>query len=280
MKRSISDVVKGAGRKLAVIALCGNIAAMSYAANVTEADTSWWSLSGGVLTLNNSDADISSSTNIYTATIGSDVTKIVKTGPGAVRLSGNNPNFAGEIDVQAGILMGWVREKTGNTYTEDNYGHPSKVTVAENATFEMLATPIVAAAYSGSRFGDSPYTQFFVKGTGLNGMGALRRHSVQQSSERSYATIKLLTLQGPTMLWVGMRWGFNGTGCVLNQNGYPLTLKAPDSATKTFNFCREGQTEFQNHADIILDHATLCTENGTPKNNAPNMFAEAQVTKA
>ena len=86
-------------------------ACAAFAANVTDVDdTSWWSLSGGVLTLNNSDADISTSTNIYTSVIGADVTKIVKTGPGAVRLSGNNPNFAGEIDVQAGILMGWVQE--------------------------------------------------------------------------------------------------------------------------------------------------------------------------
>ena len=41
------------------------------AANVTDTDdTSWWSLSGGVLTLDNSNADSSSSTNIYTAVIG------------------------------------------------------------------------------------------------------------------------------------------------------------------------------------------------------------------
>ena len=79
-------------------------AGAAFAANVTDVDdTSWWSLSGGVLTLSNSDADISSSTNLYTAVIGADVTKLVKTGPGAVRLSGTNPNFAGEIDVQAGI---------------------------------------------------------------------------------------------------------------------------------------------------------------------------------
>ncbi|MBR2837310.1 MAG: autotransporter-associated beta strand repeat-containing protein [Kiritimatiellae bacterium] len=270
MNRSTSDV---AGvRMLAALAVCGGMAAMCHAANVTDSDTSWWSLSGGVLTLDNGNADISSSTNVYTAAIGLDVAKIVKTGPGAVRLSGNNPNFQGEIDVQAGILMGWVREKTGSTYTEDNYGRPSKVTVAEGATFEMLATPIANAAYSGSRFGEVP-TQFYVRGTGLNGMGALRRHSVQQLAERSYATIKALTLQGPTMLWVGMRWGFNGSGCVLEQNGHPLTLKCTSSEPKTFNFCREGQTEIRNHADIILDYVRLCTENGTPKNNAPDMFA-------
>ena len=35
-------------------------AGAAFAANVTDVDdTSWWSLSGGVLTLNNSDADIS-----------------------------------------------------------------------------------------------------------------------------------------------------------------------------------------------------------------------------
>ena len=160
-------------------------AGAAVAANVTDIDdTSWWSLSGGVLTLSNSDADISSSTNIYTAVIGADVTKIVKTGQGAVRLSGNNPNFAGEIDVQAGILMGWVKEQSGSTYTEDNYGHPSKVTVADGATFEMLATPILAAAYTGSRFSTSPDTEFYVSGTGLNGMGALRRHPEDQGDGR------------------------------------------------------------------------------------------------
>ena len=258
-------------RALSFALVCLSVAVSVRGADVTEADTSWWSLSGGVLTLDNGNADISSCTNVYTATIGSDVVKIVKTGPGAVRLSGNNPNFQGEIDVQAGILMGWVREKTGSsTYTEDNYGHPSKVTVADGATFEMLATPIQNAAYTGSRFGELP-TQFYVRGAGLNGMGALRRHSVQQKDERSYATIRALTLEGPTMLWVGMRWGFNGGGCVLNQNGHPLTLKS--SATKTFNFCREGQTEILNHADIILDNVRLCIENGTPKNSVAGMFA-------
>ena len=244
-------------------------AGAAFAANVTEVDdTSWWSLSGGVLTLDNSDADISTSTNIYTAVIGADVTKIVKTGPGAVRLSGNNPNFAGEIDVQAGILMGWVQEKTGSTYTEDNYGHPSKVTVADGATFEMLATPIVDAAYTGSRFATSPDTEFYVSGTGLNGMGALRRHGGLQKSERSYATITHVTLTGPTMIWVGMRWGFNGTTCRLNMNGYPLTLKSAGGGYNVFNFCRDGQTELLNPGDIILDKTVICIENNVPKNHS------------
>ena len=249
-------------------------ACAAFAANVTDVDdTSWWSLSGGVLTLNNSDADISASTNIYTAVIGADVTKIVKTGPGAVRLSGTNPNFAGEIDVQAGILMGWVREKTGSTYTEDNYGHPSKVTVADGATFEMLATPIVDAAYTGSRFATSPDTEFYVSGTGLNGMGALRRHGGLQKSERSYATVTHVTLRGPTMIWVGMRWGFNGTTCRLNMNGYPLTLKSAGGGYNVFNFCRDGQTELLNPGDIILDKTMICIENNVPKNHSAAQVA-------
>ena len=215
-------------KKLMVMAAVAAGATL-MAANVTDTDdTSWWSLSGGVLTLDNSNADISSSTNIYTAVIGADVTKIVKTGPGAVRLSGNNPNFAGEIDVQAGILMGWVKETAtvngATVYTEDNYGHPSQVTVADGATFEMLATPIENVAYTGSRFSASPDTEFYVSGTGLNGMGALRRHGGLQSAERSYATITHVTLTGPTMIWVGMRWGFNGKTCRFDLNGHPFTL--------------------------------------------------------
>ncbi|MBR1587652.1 MAG: autotransporter-associated beta strand repeat-containing protein [Kiritimatiellae bacterium] len=249
------------------------VAGAAFAANVTDTeDASWWSLADGVLTLNNSDADISASTNIYTAAIGADVTKIVKTGPGAVRLSGNNPNFAGEIDVQAGILMGWVREKTGSTYTEDNYGHPSQVTVADGATFEMLATPILDAAYTSSRFGESPATEFYVQGTGLNGMGALRRHGGLQKAERSYATVTHVTLTGPTMIWVGMRWGFNGGSCVLDMQGHPLTLKAP-GGNRTFNFCREGQTELRNPGDIILDHTLLCIEKAVPKNHSAAQVA-------
>ena len=136
-------------QKMRKIVLMGMMmaAGAAFAANVMDIDdTSWWSLSGGVLTLNNADPDISASTNIYTAVIGADVTKIVKTGPGAVRLSGNNPNFAGEIDVQAGILMGWVREKTGSTYTEDNYGHPSQVTVADGGAYDGMKAVVVTVA--------------------------------------------------------------------------------------------------------------------------------------
>ena len=260
-------------KKIALIACVAVATSAALAANVTDTDdTSWWSLSGGVLTLDNSNADISSSTNIYTAAIGADVTKIVKTGPGAVRLSGNNPNFAGEIDVQAGILMGWVKEKTGSTYTEDNYGHPSQVTVADGATFEMLATPIENAAYSGSRFSESPDTEFYVQGFGLNGMGALRRHGPSGSNARSYATVTHITLEGPTMIWVGMRWGFNGKTCMLNMNHHPLTLKGTGSNI-TFNFCRDGQTDIQNHGDIILDHALICIENYVPKNHSAAQVA-------
>ena len=249
-------------------------AGAAFAANVTDVDdTSWWSLSGGVLTLDNSDADISASTNIYTAVIGADVTKIVKTGPGAVRLSGNNPNFAGEIDVQAGILMGWVKEKAGgSTYTEDNYGHPSKVTVADDATFEMLATPIANTYYENGRFGESPATEFFVRGTGLNGMGALRRHDGAGSNARSYATITHLTLEGPTMLWVGMRWGFNGGSCVFDMNGHPLTLRGTRS-NNTFNFCRSGALDLRHPGDIILDGTLLCVENSVPKNHSAAQVA-------
>ena len=263
-------------QKMRKIVLMGMMmaAGAAFAANVTDIDdTSWWSLSGGVLTLNNADPDISVSTNIYTAVIGADVTKIVKTGPGAVRLSGNNPNFAGEIDVQAGILMGWVREKTGSTYTEDNYGHPSQVTVADGATFEMLATPIVDAAYTGSRFGESPATEFYVQGTGLNGMGALRRHGGLQKAERSYATVTHVTLRGPTMFWVGMRWGFNGNSCVFDMQGHPLTVKGNSSGIKTFNFCREGALDLRNPGDIILDHTLLCIENNVPKNHSAAQVA-------
>ena len=249
-------------------------ACAAFAANVTDVDdTSWWSLSGGVLTLDNSDADISASTNIYTSVIGADVTKIVKTGPGAVRLSGNNPNFAGEIDVQAGILMGWVKEKAGgSTYTEDNYGHPSKVTVADGATFEMLATPIANTYYENARFGESPATEFYVQGFGLNGMGALRRHDGAGSNARSYATITHLTLEGPTMLWVGMRWGFNGGSCVFDMNGHPLTLRGTRS-NNTFNFCRSGALDLRHPGDIILDGTLLCVENSVPKNHSAAQVA-------
>ena len=77
-------------KKLMVMAAVAAGATL-MAANVTDTDdTSWWSLSGGVLTLDNSNADISSSTNIYTAVIGADVTKIVKTGPGAARRSSSD----------------------------------------------------------------------------------------------------------------------------------------------------------------------------------------------
>ncbi|MBO7684754.1 MAG: autotransporter-associated beta strand repeat-containing protein, partial [Kiritimatiellae bacterium] len=260
--------------KKIVLMVAAIAAGAVLAANVTDTDdTSWWSLSGGVLTLNNSDADISTSTNIYTSVIGADVTKIVKTGPGAVRLSGTNPNFAGEIDVQAGILMGWVKEKCGTGgYTEDNYGHPSKVTVADGATFEMLATPIENTYYEYARFGDSPATEFYVRGTGLNGMGALRRHGIAGSNARSYATITHLTLEGPTMLWVGMRWGFNGVSCVLDMNGHPLTLKG-SSSNNIFNFCRSGALDLRNPCDVILDHTYLCIENSVPKNHSAAQVA-------
>ena len=156
--------------ELAAVALCGSMALTGRAANVTEADTSWWSLSGGVLTLNNSNADISDSTNIYSLAIGVDIDKIVKTGPGAVRLSGNNQYFTGEIDVQAGILMGWVKEKVNTSpvqYTENNYGHPSKVTVANNATFEMLSTPCYSVVYQNSEFSTGTPTAFHIQGSGI-----------------------------------------------------------------------------------------------------------------
>ena len=85
----------------------------AQAANVTDMDTGWWSLADGVLTLDNANADLSSSTNIYASAIGSGVKKIVKTGPGAVRLSGANGSFAGEIEVREGLLMCWVRDTGG-----------------------------------------------------------------------------------------------------------------------------------------------------------------------
>ena len=246
------------------------------AANITESDTSWWSLSGGVLTLDNSDADISSSTNIYSAAIGSDVTKIVKTGPGAVRLSGNNQYFAGEIDVQAGILMGWVKELIGypyNTYTDDNYGHPSKVTVADNATFEMLSTPCYSATYTGSKFSTSPYTEFHIQGRGLNGMGALRRQcDLIGQNERSYATVKSITLDGDAMVWVGMRWGYDGAS-TLEMNNHSLTVAGPEAQRKIFNFCRSGDTDIRNPGDIIVDGTSLLFENKVPKNHSAAQVA-------
>ena len=241
------------------------------AANITESDTSWWSLEGGVLTLNNSDADISSSTNIYSATIGLDVAKIVKTGPGAVRLSGNNQYFAGEIDVQAGILMGWVKERIGgnnSNWTDDNFGKPFKVTVANDATFEMLSDPLVAnAMYDNSRFGVSPATEFHIQGRGLNGMGALRRQSPASGNERSYATVASITLDGDAMVWVGMRWGYNGNS-VLEMNNHSLTVAGPVGQRKIFNFCRSGETDIRNPGDIIIDGASLLFENCVPKNHS------------
>ena len=238
---------KSVGLASAAVMLAG---ASLWGGIITESDTTWWSLEDGVLTLTNTAADLSSSTNVYATVIGSDVTKIVKTGPGAVRLDGNNTAFAGEIEVQAGLLMGWVKE-TGGKGTPDNYGAPTKVTVTSGATFEMLATPIENIAYSSSRFAN---TQFYVSGDGVKGMGALYRKSVQQSAERSYATIKHLTLLGDTTLYVGMRWGFNGSGCELKQNGYKLTLIGTN---KIFNFSREGTLTVTDPGDIIVNKTQL-----------------------
>ena len=249
----------------------------AQAANVTDADTGWWSLADGVLTLDNANADLSSSTNIYASAIGSGVKKIVKTGPGAVRLSGANGSFAGEIEVREGLLMGWVRETGGGKTTEDNYGAPTKVAVSDGATFEMLATPIENVAYTGSRFSN---TQFHVQGFGVKDargdMGALYRRSALQSAERSYATIKHLTLNGPTMLYVGMRWGFNGSGCTLNQNGHTLTLRG-ENTDKIFNFSREGTTTVTNPGDLVLDKVSLCNENYAPVAASGSSLAGATV---
>jgi len=219
---------------------------------VTQTDTSWWTLENGVLTLSNANADLASSTNVYETVIGADVTKIVKTGPGAVRLDGNNANFAGEIEVQAGLLMGWVKEKyNGSNYTPDNYGAPTKVTVTDGATFEMLATPIENVAYDTGRFAN---TQFYVSGSGVKGMGALYRRGSLQSAERSYATIKHLTLTGDTMLYVGMRWGYDSNNCTLVQNGHTLKFMGTN---KIFNFARNGTLTVTDPGELIVDNTQL-----------------------
>lgn len=272
MERTVFDGILGGVLAMAAFAMGG-----VQAANVTDVDTSWWSLADGVLTVDNADADLASSTNIYASVIGSGVTKIVKTGPGAVRLSGANASFAGEIEVREGLLMGWVRETGGGKTTEDNYGAPTKVTVSDGATFEMLATPIENVAYNGSRFAN---TQFHVQGFGVKDargdMGALYRRSALQSNERSYATIKHLTLNGPTMLYVGMRWGFNGRDCTLNQNGHTLTLRG-ESTSKIFNFSREGVTTVTNPGDLVLDNVALCNEGYAPVAASGGSLAGATV---
>ena len=260
-------------------------AGAAFAANVTDVDdTSWWSLSGGVLTLDNSDADISASTNIYTAVIGADVTKIVKTGPGAVRLSGNNPNFAGEIDVGAerqhvhgGQLWPSLEGDGGGRRDLRDAGDADRGCGLHGQPVRHIAGHRVLRERHGSqRHGGAPAAWRPAEvGTllrhhhacdahgsdddlGGHALG-IQRHDVQAQHER--------------LPWVGMRWGFNGTTCRLNMNGYPLTLKSAGGGYNVFNFCRDGQTELLNPGDIILDKTVICIENNVPKNHSAAQVA-------
>ena len=256
--------------KCGLLMALGAFAGAVWATEVDESGGAWWSLDDGVLTLSNDDASLST-TNVYASVIGSGVTKIVKTGSGAVRLNGTNSAFAGEIEVREGLLMGWVKE-TGGNGTPDNYGAPTKVTVSDGATLEMLATPIENISYSGSRFAN---TQFYVSGDGVKGMGALYRKSQAQSSERSYATIKHLTLLGNTTLYVGMRWGFDGSNCTLVQNGHTLRLIG---TSKIFNFSRTSALAITEPGPIIVDKTQLhYAESALPKFSGTRQAADQTI---
>ena len=197
------------------------------AGNVTDTDdTTWWSLSpDGVLTLDNSTADLSARTNTYTAVIGSSVTKIVKTGPGRVRLTGVNTAFTGVIDIQAGILAGNVLDTAAraNDVTYDNFGRPSAIDIAQDAAFEItdpnkdgLNPPSGRAA-----FFTCPLR---VQGAGPDGGGAVRRlyPRINSASGASiHYVFNNVTLTGPTTFGCGGRWGI---GTAFDMGGYKLTI--------------------------------------------------------
>ena len=233
---------------------------------VTETeDNTWWSLSGGVLTLNNGDAT-GGITNVYEAAIGSGVTKIVKTGVGRVRLTGVNTAFTGAIDIQAGILSGHVLDTAAraNDTTYDNFGRPSAIDIAQDAAFEItdpnkdgLNPPSGRAA-----FFTCPLR---VQGAGPDGAGAVRR-SYPRINSASGASIHLVfndvTLTGPTTFGCGGRWGI---GTKLDMGGYKLTIVNKDtSASQTiWEFGRGTTLTISHPADIDIESGEFLFESVT-----------------
>ena len=245
------------------------VAGAAFAANVTDTDdTSWWSLADGVLTLDNSTADLSARTNTYTAVIGAGVTKIVKTGPGRVRLTGINTAFAGEIEVQAGILAGNVLDTAdrANDTTYDNFGRPSAITIAQDAAFE-ITDPNKAGL-------DPPTgrTAFFtcpvrVQGAGPDGNGAIRRLYPRINGANGSSVHRVfndVTLTGPTTFGCGGRWGISTK---FDMGGYKLTIvKGDATAGQTiWEFGRATTFTISHPADVDVEGGEFLFERVTLK---------------
>ena len=228
-------------------------------------DTTWWSLSDGVLTLSNDDTT-GGVTNVYESVIGSSVTKVVKTGPGRVRLTGVNTAFTGAIDIQAGVLAGNVLDTAAhaNDVTYDNFGRPSAIDIAQDAAFEITDP---------NKDGLNPPSgrvAFFtcpvrVQGAGPDDAGAVRR-SYPRINGASGASIHLVfnnvTMTGPTTFGCGGRWGI---GTKLDMGGYKLTIVNKDkSAGQTiFEFGRSTTLTISNQADIDIESGEFLFEGVT-----------------
>ena len=230
------------------------VAGTTFAANVTDVDdTSWWSLADGVLTLDNSTVDLSARTNTYTAVIGAGVTKIVKTGPGRVRLTGVNTAFAGEIDIQAGVLAGNVLDTAtrANDTTYDNFGRPSAITIAQDAAFEI--TDPNKAGLDPPTGRDAFFTcPLRVQGAGPDGNGAIRRLYPRINGANGSSIHKVfndVTLTGPTTFGCGGRWGI---GTKFDMNGHKLTIVNGDATAgqTIWEFGRGTTLTISNPADV------------------------------
>lgn len=211
-------------------------------------------------------------TNSLDEAISSTVTKLVKQGPGGLKLTKAAQWDAGlgEVEVQAGTLI-------VGSYA--NMGDPAKVTVSGGATIDF--TGLAAGIFNSSYL----QTTFYVTGNGCEGAGALRYTA---TGAKNHALLKLVKLMGDTKI-VGPTyssaigendgWGIGQHGASspvpnLDMGGHKLTIEGAfcfgnSSAANNNTVSNPGDIELRQNARLIMPSMKYLTVDGTGATEFP-----------
>ena len=195
--------------------------------------------------------DVTSGTETYSGTIGSEIQRVVKRGAGKMVLSASSPSFTGKtVDIEEGLLE--MQQK-------DSLGSGNTVTVSNGAQLVLSMTVPTGEEMQCS----GGLNDLVITGDGPDGNGAVYKNTLTTAGNAA-AFFGNIRLAGDASIYVYDRNGVaSGFGRTVDMNGYVLTLKGSGSMFCGYGYQRQANMNVWKNGTLILNGPAVMFE-GNP----------------